>query len=591
MAEPAPRAPVALGVSAASRSSLLLWLPQGPLALHGRGAPARPLAAGPQRAGTDRGHQVSALPLHRRRQAPARPVRPRGCPASPAPRRAPAAARRAPDAARRAPAGARRWPLPLTRKGAVADRGGRRRRPARVWRRRLPDRHQAAFRRRGTGAGRGRGQRRRGRAREPQGPDAAGTHPPPRPGRRRRGRRSARRRGGDRRCRGARRGGGASATPRSRNAPATASPAASALRGPRRRRLRDRPGVRACPWTGRAPTAADVRAPTPVRTRPQRTTHARQQRRDARPPGPDRPPRSALVQDLGTDAHPGSALVTSAARSPTPGCTRSRPEPRWPRWWTPPEGPPPAYGACSPAATPAAGPPPTRSASWPFPRHLAAAGASFGAGVVLAALGPHLPGGRDRGPGALVGRSERPPVRPLPPRPVRDRRGRRGARLRGRRRSGAASANAVSLDLRAGRLRAPRRGGAVIASALRVFPEDFEDHRLNGPCERCSAGPRAAAATAGCARGRRGRSHHVRVNPITCEAHGICAGAAAGADHARRVGLSDRRRSHPPRPGARPRPPRRPRLPDARAAPPTRAQQEPRLAHITWAAARPAHGP
>jgi NADH:ubiquinone oxidoreductase subunit F (NADH-binding) len=42
----------------------------------------------------------------------------------------------------------------------------------------------------------------------------------------------------------------------------------------------------------------------------------------------------------------------------------------------------------------------------------------------------------------------------------------------------------------------------VIASSLRVFAEDFEDHRLNGPCERCSlAGELPLPLRGGAARG------------------------------------------------------------------------------------------
>ena len=65
-------------------------------------------------------------------------------------------------------------------------------------------------------------------------------------------------------------------------------------------------------------------------------------------------------------------------------------------------------------------------------------------------------------------------------------------------------------------------------SALEVFAAEFADHARHGPCEACSraAGAAAAAApTSATAAGAtvRSMSHRVRVNPIACEAHGMCA--------------------------------------------------------------------
>ena len=63
--------------------------------------------------------------------------------------------------------------------------------------------------------------------------------------------------------------------------------------------------------------------------------------------------------------------------------------------------------------------------------------------------------------------------------------------------------------------------------------------------------------------GRLRMAERVRVNPIACEAHGMCAELLARADHARRVGLPDRRRATALRPTWSPTP----------SAPPRRARR------------------
>ena len=64
--------------------------------------------------------------------------------------------------------------------------------------------------------------------------------------------------------------------------------------------------------------------------------------------------------------------------------------------------------------------------------------------------------------------------------------------------------------------------GAVrfVESALRVFAEDIDWHR-DGRCDAVPAGLPLGGPTRG--RGAAPMSARLRVNPITCEAHGLCA--------------------------------------------------------------------
>ena len=165
-------------------------------------------------------------------------------------------------------------------------------------------------------------------------------------------------------------------------------------------------------------------------------------------------------------------------------------------------------------------------------------------------------------------------------------------------------------SLTAGRGACAHPDGAVrvIASALRAFADDFEDHRRAGPCELCRhAHELPLPQRAGHASRRPPMSHRVRVNPIACEAHGICAELlperitldewgypivddrplhAQELEHASRAAracptlalMLARERSRAAFLAAR-----TPRRPAPRRAGPG--------AHITWAAARPAHGP
>ncbi len=68
-----------------------------------------------------------------------------------------------------------------------------------------------------------------------------------------------------------------------------------------------------------------------------------------------------------------------------------------------------------------------------------------------------------------------------------------------------------------------------ISSALDLFAAEFADHARHGPCDACSRPPALPLPRSGRARPSRRRTRamsahrHVRVNPIACEAHGMCA--------------------------------------------------------------------
>ena len=162
--------------------------------------------------------------------------------------------------------------------------------------------------------------------------------------------------------------------------------------------------------------------------------------------------------------------------------------------------------------------------------HLAPHGASLGAGRRAAALRGRLPRGRDRPRRALARRPERPPVRTMSERarrPRDDRRGNRGRRRPGQvhpahRPSGIARGAARRVwPSRRGRQTHLKRRGDVCRGLLRP--------RTAWTVRRMHATRRAAAEHASTRWRRLARadldpvSHRVRVNPIACEAHGMCA--------------------------------------------------------------------
>ena len=76
----------------------------------------------------------------------------------------------------------------------------------------------------------------------------------------------------------------------------------------------------------------------------------------------------------------------------------------------------------------------------------------------------------------------------------------------------------------------PTAARSLIISALDAFAAEFADHARHGPCEACARAQRSCR----CPRHPRSRAAHaepvvmsmsqrLRVNPIACEAHGMCA--------------------------------------------------------------------
>ncbi|HTY97869.1 MAG TPA: NADH-ubiquinone oxidoreductase-F iron-sulfur binding region domain-containing protein [Solirubrobacteraceae bacterium] len=118
---------------------------------------------------------------------------------------------------------------------------------------------------------------------------------------------------------------------------------------------------------------------------------------------------------------------------------------------------------------------------------LPAAGGSFGAGIVLLLSDDACPVAETvRLSRWLAGQSARqcgPCVHGLPA--IADA---LAALASGEHRDGSERRLRTLFGLASGRGACAHPDGAVrvIASALRAFTEDFEDHRLNGPCERCS---------------------------------------------------------------------------------------------------------
>ncbi len=131
---------------------------------------------------------------------------------------------------------------------------------------------------------------------------------------------------------------------------------------------------------------------------------------------------------------------------------------------------------------------------------------------------------------ALDARPERPPVRPLHPWPGRSRgHARTDRRRRSAREGGPADQPARVADGTPRGVRAPRRHGQDDPQRRRGVRHRVRRPRAPRPLRAVLAGAGAAAARpaaehAPAARQRSAQvSRRVRVNPITCEAHGMCA--------------------------------------------------------------------
>ena len=146
-----------------------------------------------------------------------------------------------------------------------------------------------------------------------------------------------------------------------------------------------------------------------------------------------------------------------------------------------------------------------------------------------AAVGRSVSGGRNRACGALAGRTEHATVRTLRERTGRDRPEPRAAHRRQRRAAGDAADRAPGLaHSQARRLLPSRRRRQPDPERPGILPGRVRRPRSPRPLRGLRPRGRAAAALQAGQRRARTRdagapmSHRVRVNPIACEAHGMC---------------------------------------------------------------------
>ena len=266
-----------------------------------------------------------------------------------------------------------------------------------------------------------------------------------------------------------------------------------------------------------------------------------------------------------------------------------------------PPAPPPAARPsrcrrCSWAGTSARGSTPSRAFRLRLAREdLRSVGCSLGSGVLIA-LGESACGLHESA--RVIALSRRPvgrPVRPVRVRAARDRRFGRRARRRRRRPARAPSGvlRWTSRGPRPRRLSPPRRRRPVRRERAGRVRGEIEAHRHS----RCTARPaglpvrdprRRARPRARC--GDETMSARLRVNPIMCEGHGLCAELLPELIRLDDWGYPIIDQAERAAGAARARPPRRRRLPDAGAAP----RREARLAapaHVRGSGAHVHRGP
>ena len=113
-----------------------------------------------------------------------------------------------------------------------------------------------------------------------------------------------------------------------------------------------------------------------------------------------------------------------------------------------------------------------------------------------------------------------------------------------------------------------------VRSGLQVFADELDDHHRHGPCGACDRAPVLGVfgRRGDPADGGGGMSRRLRVDPIACTAHGLCAELFPEGieldDWGYPIVLARGRCRH----AARPRPPRGGGVPDAGAAPAARRE-------------------
>ena len=341
------------------------------------------------------------------------------------------------------------------------------------------------------------------------------------------------------------------------NAAAVAADVVPAAAQRRAERLRRRAGVGARQPPQRRPGDSDVHAADALRAGRQAPPDAHQQRRDARAARADRAPR----RDVVSRARHAEPAGLDARHAVGPGRASGRLRDRARRLAqlaasTPPAASPPAARARSARrlrrrldrrhAARAASRSSTNTSPYTAPRSAPASSLLLSEDACPVAETARVARW-------LADQSARP-VWAVRQRPRRARRARSRRSRRASRRATTAQADRAArvAGAPARRVRASRRRRQVHPQrAARRSPRSSPTTRVTVRCERCDR--RAELPLPARCAGRRRRDAGrwpsdepalLRLNPIACEAHGMCAELLARADHARRVGLSaDRRRA------------------------------------------------
>ena len=311
----------------------------------------------------------------------------------------------------------------------------------------------------------------------------------------------------------------------------------------RPRRVRHGRGVGARQRRRRRPRSPDVDTAAPLRAWRRRRADARPERRDTRAPRARRPPRTRLVPRARHPRRAGKRARHALRRRPAAGRLRDRARHAAPR-------PRRAGGRDDRSAA--------RRPRRRLLRRLARRGRRLRLrrqpGLACRRgrparrprdrrpAGGRMRGRRGRTRQPLPRRRERRPVRPLRPRARRRRRGERLAPPVGERRRGPAHPALAGADPRPRRLPPSRRRRAVRRAARSSVRGRVRRHALGRRCGGRDLGLLPVHRR----RETRAVSFRLRVDPIACDGHGLCAELFPEGIAARRLGLPARGRPADP---------------------------------------------